>query len=67
MAKKWSGKATDVFQQCMRELNDMYKKYMPEQDKSKQPGTVKFELANKRVQDLMQKIIIEQRTQQRAA
>lgn len=67
LAKKWSVEATKVFQQCMRELNDIYQKHMPAKEKKEQPATVKFELAQRRAQQLMQKVLKDIRENQRAA
>lgn len=60
LVQKWAKEATEVFQQCLKELNDMYKKYMPEKDIKQQPATIKFELAQKKTQQMMQQLLAQQ-------
>ena len=65
LAKKWSMESTKIFQDCMRELNEMYKKYMPQKDKTQQPAPVKFQIAQRNMQKMLVQIVMQQN--QRAA
>ncbi|MFQ6703993.1 MAG: hypothetical protein ACLRFP_02850 [Alphaproteobacteria bacterium] len=67
LAKKWSTESAKIFQQCMKNMNEMYKKYMPEKNNKQTPATVKFQLAQHRTQQMLQQIILEQQRRQRAA
>lgn len=49
-------------------IDDLYKQYMPQQDiKLQQTTAVKFDLANRNVQQMLQQIMIQQQIKQRAA
>ena len=67
LATKWSMEATKQFKESLKLLNKMYAKYMPEKDVKKQPANVKFNLAQKRAQQMMQQLLLQQRINQRAA
>ena len=67
LAKKWTSEATKIFQQCMQNMNEMYQKYMPEKDKKQLPANMKFKVAQHRMQQMLQQIIAEQKSLQRAA
>ena len=67
LAQKWSVEITKVFQEHLKNLNEMYKKYMPEKDIKKMPATKSFEAAKQKAQQLMQQILLLQKTNQRAA
>ena len=65
LTQKWSAMATKNFQESLKHLNEMYKKYMPEKDIKNKPAVVKFELAQKKAQQMMQQLLAGQN--QRAA
>ena len=67
LAKKWAAESTQIFQENMRELNTLYQKYMPQNDKKQQPAAIKFELVNRHMQKMLQQMMIQQQTNQRAA
>ena len=67
LIKKWSDEATKQFQKCLKELNDMYKKYMPEKDIKKMPASKQFDVAKQKTQQLMQQLMAQQFLRQRAA
>ena len=68
VAKKLSAEATKEFQESLKNLNDMYKKYMPEKDIKKMPATKSFNVAQQKAQQLMQQLVMaQQMMKQRAA
>lgn len=67
LKKKWQAEATKEFQQCLKTLNEMYQKYMPEKDVKKMPATKSFETAKQRAQQLMQAMLLQQTMHQKAA
>lgn len=60
LAKKWTAEATKEFQQNLKDLNEMYQKYMPQKDLKKMPATKSFDIAKQRAQQLMQQILLQQ-------
>ena len=67
LAKKWLAESTKIFQQCLQDMNEIYKKYMPAKDKKELPAAVTFELAQRRTQEMLRRIIAEQKSNQYAA
>ena len=67
LKKKRQAEATKEFQQCLKTLNEMYQKYMPEKDVKKMPATKSFEAAKQRAQQLMQAMLLQQTMHQKAA
>lgn len=54
LAKKWSDIATKRFQGCLKNMNDMYKEYMPIADNKKQESTQQNKSVNQAYIVMMQ-------------
>lgn len=54
LAKKWSDTATKQFQSYLKQMNDMYKEYMPATDNNKQESTQPNKSANQAYKIMMQ-------------
>ncbi len=61
LAKKWLDESTKEFQKCLKELNEMYQKYMPEKTLEKMPATKSFENANQKAQQMLMQLLARQK------
>lgn len=66
LAKKWTDEATQEFQKCLKELNEMYQKYMPEKTLDNMPATKSFENAKLKARHMLQQLLIQQEAQRAA-